>query len=45
VHTYASLLAVDAMWAHNPISKYDKPIVYASKMLNKIEHNYTIIEG
>jgi len=32
------------MLAHNPIGKYDQPIVYASRLLNKIEHNYTTIE-
>jgi hypothetical protein len=26
VHTYASLLAVGAMLAHNPTDKYDHPI-------------------
>jgi hypothetical protein len=40
VHTNASLLAVGAMLAHNPIGKYDQPIVYASRLLNKVEHNY-----
>ncbi len=37
VHTDASLLAIGAMLAQNPISKYDQPIVYASKLLNKAE--------
>ncbi len=40
MHTNASLLAVGAMLAHNPIGKYDQPIVYASRLLNKVEHNY-----
>jgi hypothetical protein len=44
VHTYAFLLVVSAMLAQNPIGKYDQPIVYASRLLNEIEHNYTIIE-
>jgi hypothetical protein len=44
VHTNASLLAIGAMLAQNPISKYDQPIVYASKLLNKEEHNYTNID-
>ncbi len=35
VHTYASLLAVGAMLAQNPIGKYDQLIVYASRLLNK----------
>jgi hypothetical protein len=32
------------MLAQNPISKYDQPIVYASRLLNKIEQNYTTID-
>ncbi len=44
MHTYASLLAIGAMLAHNPIGKYDQPIVYASRLLNKIKHNYTTIK-
>jgi hypothetical protein len=30
VHIYASLLAICAMLAQNPIGKYDQPIIYAS---------------
>jgi hypothetical protein len=41
VHTNASLLAVGAMLAQNPSGKYDQLIVYASKLLNKVEQNYT----
>jgi hypothetical protein len=44
VHTYASLLAISAMLAHNPTRKYDKSIIYASKLLNKAEYNYITIE-
>jgi hypothetical protein len=44
VHTNASLLAVDAMLAQNPIGKYDQPIVYAFRLLNKAEKNYITIE-
>jgi hypothetical protein len=44
VHTYASLLAIGAMLAHNPIGKYDQPIVYASRLLNKVKHNYITIK-
>jgi hypothetical protein len=40
VPTYASLLAVGAMLAQNLVRKYDQPIVYASRLLNKVEHNY-----
>jgi hypothetical protein len=45
VHTDAYLLAISAMLTQNPIGKYDQPIVYAFKLLNKVEQNYTIIEG
>ncbi len=44
VHIDASLLAVGVMLAQNLTSKYDQPIVYASKLLNKAEHNYTTTE-
>jgi hypothetical protein len=35
VHTYASLLAVGVMLAYNPIHKYDQPIIYASRLLDR----------
>jgi hypothetical protein len=35
MHTHASLLAVGAMLAQNPTSKYDQPIIYAFRLLNK----------
>ncbi len=44
MHTNASLLAIGAMLTQNPTSKYDQPIVYASKLLNKVEKNYATIE-
>ncbi len=44
IHTYASLLAIGAMLAHNPIGKYDQPIIYGSRLLNKAEQNYTTTE-
>jgi len=37
VHTYASLLTMGAMLSHNVARKSDQPIVYAFKLLNKIE--------
>jgi hypothetical protein len=40
VHANASLLAIGAMLGQNPTDKYDQPIVYASKLLNKVKHNY-----
>ncbi len=44
VHTYASLLAVGVMLTQNPIGKYDQPIIYAYRLLNKADHNYTTIK-
>jgi hypothetical protein len=44
VHTYAYLLALGAMLAQNPTSKYDQLIVYASRLLNKTKQNYIIID-
>jgi hypothetical protein len=44
VHTNASLLVVGVMLAQNLIGKYDQCIVYASRLLNKTEQNYTTIE-
>ncbi len=41
MHTNASLLAIGAMLAQNPIGKYDQPIVYASSLLNRANENYT----
>jgi len=41
VHTNASLLAMGAMLAQNPTRKYDQPIIYASRLLNKAKHDYT----
>jgi hypothetical protein len=44
VHIDASLFVVSARLAHNPIGKYDQPTIYASRVLDKIEQNYTTIE-
>ncbi len=44
MHTNASLLAIGVMLAQNPTGKYDQPIVYASRLLNKAKYNYTTIE-
>jgi len=30
-----------AMLAQNPTRKYDQPIIYASRLLNKAKHDYT----
>jgi len=44
VHSDASNLAVGAMLAQNPTGKSDQPIVYASRLLNSAEKNYTTTE-
>ncbi len=44
VYTYASLLAIGEMLTHNPISKYDQLIIYASRLLIKLQQNYITIE-
>ncbi len=44
VHTYASLLDVGAMLFQNVTRKSDQPIVYASSLLNRIEHKYNTID-
>ncbi len=40
VHIDASLLVIGAMLALNPIGKYDQPLIYASRLLSKVEQNY-----
>ncbi len=40
VHTYVSLIVVGAMLSQKVIGKNDQPIVYAYRLLNKVEHNY-----
>jgi hypothetical protein len=37
-------VAIGAMLAHNPTSKYDQPIVYAFRLFHKVKHNYIITE-
>jgi hypothetical protein len=44
VHTYASLLVIGAMLFQNLIGKSDQPMMYAFKLLNKVEHNYSTTE-
>ncbi len=41
VHTNASLLDVGAMLFQNITKKSDQPIVYASRLLNNVEQNYS----
>jgi hypothetical protein len=40
VHTYVSLLAMGDMLSLNITQKNDKPIVYASRFLNRAKQNY-----
>jgi hypothetical protein len=44
VHANASLLIVGAMLSQKVIRKSDQPVMYAFRLLNKIEHNYSTIE-
>ncbi len=39
VHTSASLLVVRAMMFQNEIGKIDQLVVYASRLLNRVEQN------
>jgi hypothetical protein len=41
VHIDASLLVVRAMLSQNVIGKSDQSIVYASRLLNRVEQNYS----
>jgi hypothetical protein len=36
-HIITSLLVIGATLAQNPTSKYDQPIVYAYRLLNKVK--------
>jgi hypothetical protein len=44
VHTNASLSIIGAILAQNPTGKYDQPIEYAFKLLNKAKKNYITIK-
>ncbi len=41
IHTNAFLFIVGAMLSLNVIKKSNQPIVYASRLLNRIEQNYS----
>jgi len=41
VHTYASNFALGAMFSQNLDKTIDKPIYYASRLMNTAEKNYT----
>jgi hypothetical protein len=42
VHTKAFPLVVGAIFAQNPTGKFDQLVMYASRLLNSIETNYTV---
>ncbi len=44
VHTNASMLAMGAMLSQNVTRKSDQLVVYVSKLLNKVEKNYSTIK-
>jgi hypothetical protein len=44
VYTYASNFALGVMLGQNPNNTIDRPIYYASRLMNNIENNYTITE-
>jgi hypothetical protein len=44
VHTDTSQLIVGAILAQNLINKFDQLVMYASKLLNSTQINYTTIE-
>ncbi len=44
VHTYASLLIVGTTTFQNLIGKSDQPVVYASRLLNRAQQNYSITQ-
>jgi hypothetical protein len=44
VHIVVSLLVVGAMLSQNVTRKSDQPIVYASRLFNKVEQNYSTTE-
>jgi hypothetical protein len=44
VHANASLLVISAMLAQNQIGKYVQLVVYAFRLLNSVERNYSTIK-
>jgi hypothetical protein len=44
VHTNASNFAIGVMLSQNPNNTIDKPIYYASRLMNSEEKNYTTTE-
>jgi hypothetical protein len=44
VHAYASLLVVKVMLFKNFTGKSDQSMVYASRLFNRVEHNYSTTE-
>jgi hypothetical protein len=41
VHTYVFLFIVEALLPHNIAGKSEQPIVYASRLLNNVDHTIT----
>jgi hypothetical protein len=39
IHAYS--LSIGAIFAHNPTSKFDQSVMYASRLINSIEKIYT----
>ncbi len=44
VHIDASLLAMGVMLSQNVTRKIDQPLMYVSRLLNKVQHNYSTTE-
>jgi hypothetical protein len=44
VHTDASQLTIGTIFAQNPTRKFDQSVMYASRLLNSVERNYTTTE-
>jgi hypothetical protein len=44
IHTYMSLLIVRVMLSQNITRNSDQPIVYVSRLVNKVKHNYNTTE-
>ncbi len=41
VYTYASFLVIGIMLFHNLTRKNDQPMVYVSRLRNRVKHNYS----
>lgn len=45
IHIDVSLLFAGVMLTYNLTRKHDQPIIYASRLLNSANRNYSTIEG